>query len=84
MYVLLPAALVFAVGAVIVFVWAARSGQFDDVETPAVRILFDEPPAPGGTARRAAPSRPVVPGAGGGAQPALRTAQADKTRRDPR
>jgi cbb3-type cytochrome oxidase maturation protein len=33
---------VFAVAAVIVFVWAARSGQFDDLETPALRILGDD------------------------------------------
>jgi nitrogen fixation-related uncharacterized protein len=24
------------------FIWAVRSGQFDDLETPAVRILFDD------------------------------------------
>ncbi len=32
-----------------VFVWAVRSGQFDDLDTPAVRILTDddEPPPPG-------------------------------------
>lgn len=28
------------------FVWAVRSGQFDDTFTPAVRVLL-EPPAPG-------------------------------------
>jgi cbb3-type cytochrome oxidase maturation protein len=42
MYVLLPAALLFAIAAVVVFAWAARSGQFDDLETPAVRILGDD------------------------------------------
>ena len=49
MYVLLPAALLFAVAAVAVFAWAARSGQFDDLETPAMRILGDDeaPPAHG-------------------------------------
>ena len=25
-----------------VFVWAVRSGQFDDLDTPAVRILSDD------------------------------------------
>ena len=31
-----------------VFVWAVRSGQFDDLDIPAVRILADEdePPPP--------------------------------------
>jgi len=44
MFVLLPAALLFAAGAVIVFAWATRSGQFDDLETPAMRILGDDDP----------------------------------------
>ena len=24
------------------FVWAVRTGQFDDAHTPAIRVLFDE------------------------------------------
>ncbi len=36
----LLAALIF-LGA---FIWAVRSGQFDDNETPAMRILFDDGP----------------------------------------
>ncbi len=24
------------------FIWAVRTGQFDDNETPAIRILFDD------------------------------------------
>ncbi len=45
-FVLLPLALLIAAIAVGFFIWAARTGQFDDLETPAVRILFDDPPAP--------------------------------------
>ena len=30
-----------ASGFLIAFVWAVRSGQFDDTCTPAVRMLFD-------------------------------------------
>ena len=41
-FVLLPFALLFAGAALALFVWAARSGQFDDLQTPAVRILFDD------------------------------------------
>ena len=41
-YILLPAALLFAAAAVLVFGWATRSGQFDDLETPASRILGDD------------------------------------------
>lgn len=26
------------------FIWAVRTGQFDDNETPAIRILFDDEP----------------------------------------
>jgi cbb3-type cytochrome oxidase maturation protein len=42
MFVLLPASLLFALVAVVVFVWAARSGQFDDLETPALRVLGED------------------------------------------
>ncbi len=41
-FVLLPLALVFAAAALGVFIWAALSGQYDDVHTPAVRILYDD------------------------------------------
>ena len=35
---------VVAVGFLGAFVWAVRSGQFDDTETPPVRMLFDDHP----------------------------------------
>jgi cbb3-type cytochrome oxidase maturation protein len=41
-FVLLPLALLIAAIAVGLFIWAAKSGQFDDLDTPAVRILFDD------------------------------------------
>jgi cbb3-type cytochrome oxidase maturation protein len=41
-FVLLPLAMLIAAIAVALFVWAARTGQFDDLETPAIRILFDD------------------------------------------
>lgn len=41
-FVLLPLALLFAAAALGVFIWAALSGQYDDVHTPAVRILYDD------------------------------------------
>jgi cbb3-type cytochrome oxidase maturation protein len=41
-YILLPAALVLAIAAVIGFIWAVRSGQMDDLDTPATRILHDD------------------------------------------
>jgi cbb3-type cytochrome oxidase maturation protein len=49
-YLVLPLALLIVLGAVLAFVWAARRGQFDDLETPALRMLHDDearrPPAP--------------------------------------
>ena len=33
---------VVAGGFLVAFVWAVRSGQFDDTFTPAVRMLLDE------------------------------------------
>jgi cbb3-type cytochrome oxidase maturation protein len=41
-FVLLPLALLIAAIAVGFFIWAAQTGQFDDLDTPAVRILFDD------------------------------------------
>jgi cbb3-type cytochrome oxidase maturation protein len=42
LYVVLPLALLIASGAVLAFAWVVRSGQLDDVDTPARRILFDD------------------------------------------
>jgi cbb3-type cytochrome oxidase maturation protein len=44
-FILLPLALLIAGGMLVVFIWAARSGQFDDLETPARRMLHDDDPA---------------------------------------
>ncbi len=42
LFIALPIALLLATVAVVAFVRAARRGQFDDLQTPAVRILFDD------------------------------------------
>ena len=42
LYLLIPLALVFSALAVATFAWAARRGQFDDLVTPAVRVLHDD------------------------------------------
>jgi cbb3-type cytochrome oxidase maturation protein len=41
-YVVLPVALVMALVAVAAFTWATRKGQFDDLETPAMRAVLDD------------------------------------------
>lgn len=38
----LPFALLIAVAALIAFAWATRTGQFDDLETPGMRAIFDD------------------------------------------
>lgn len=44
LFIVLPLALVIVGVAVWAFVWAADRGQFDDLDTPAVRLLHDDPP----------------------------------------
>lgn len=46
LYVLIPLALLVLGAAVWAFFWAVGSGQFDDLDTPAVRILMDDDKAP--------------------------------------
>lgn len=41
-YVLVPLSILLLGIAVMVFFWAVKNGQFDDMESPAHKILFDE------------------------------------------
>lgn len=41
-FILLPLALGIALFFLAAYVWAVRTGQFDDTTTPAYRILLDE------------------------------------------
>lgn len=41
-YLLIGASLVVALIFLAAFIWAVKSGQFDDNETPPYRILFDD------------------------------------------
>ena len=42
LYILIIAALTVAIGFLIAFIWAVKTGQFDDTHTPSMRILLDE------------------------------------------
>ncbi|HEY5701004.1 MAG TPA: cbb3-type cytochrome oxidase assembly protein CcoS [Gammaproteobacteria bacterium] len=42
LFILLPASLALALVIALVFILAVRSGQFDDLEGPAHRILRDD------------------------------------------
>lgn len=44
--ILLPLALGIALFFLIAYIWAVRSGQFDDTTTPAYRILIEDAPLP--------------------------------------
>ncbi|MCS6920664.1 cbb3-type cytochrome oxidase assembly protein CcoS [Elioraea thermophila] len=52
---LIPLSLILGLGALALFLWALRSGQFEDLDGAARRILFDDDP-PRGT-----PSPPPSP-----------------------
>ncbi len=41
-FLVLPLALLIAAAAVAAYLWAARTGQFDDLETPRHRALWEE------------------------------------------
>jgi cbb3-type cytochrome oxidase maturation protein len=42
LYFILPLSFLFAAGIMYVFIRATLSGQWDDLDTPAYRILFDD------------------------------------------
>ena len=42
LYLLIPISLIFAVIIAWVFVWSVKSGQYEDMEGPAHRILMDD------------------------------------------
>jgi cbb3-type cytochrome oxidase maturation protein len=41
-FLVLPLALLVVFAAVIAYTWAARRGQFDDLTTPAIRMLHED------------------------------------------
>ncbi|MBA2919967.1 cbb3-type cytochrome oxidase assembly protein CcoS [Sphingomonas sp. MAH-20] len=43
---LIPLALLLGLSGLVAFFWALGSGQFDDMEGAALRILVDDAPAP--------------------------------------
>ena len=41
-YLLLPVALIIVVAIIVIFFWAVKSDQFEDLEGPAHRIIMDD------------------------------------------
>lgn len=42
LFVLLIFSLILGIGFLVAFFWAHNSGQFEDSETPALRMLYDD------------------------------------------
>ena len=63
LYIVLPLALLVVAAAVGAFVWATNRGQFDDLDTPSLRMLHDDE-LPGRL-----PELPDRPHDGGGGRP---------------
>lgn len=45
LFVLVPLAILLVAVFVGLYVWSSRSGQFDDLTTPAMRALHDDAPS---------------------------------------
>ncbi len=58
-FVALPVALVIGGAALVAFVWAARDDQFEDLDTPPSRALFEDLPAEDRDARGERPDPPA-------------------------
>jgi cbb3-type cytochrome oxidase maturation protein len=41
-FLLIFVSLIVAIGFLLIFFWAVKSGQYDDDYTPSVRMLFDD------------------------------------------
>ena len=46
LYLLIPLGLLLLALAIAAFFWAVRSGQFDDLETPAMSVVMDDDTKP--------------------------------------
>ena len=62
LYLLIPIAVVLVIAFVWAYAWSSKSGQFDDLTTPAMRILHEDPAPRAGGVRSVSPkSGPEFP-----------------------
>ena len=52
LYLLIPLGLLLLAAAIAAFFWAVRSGQFDDLDTPAMSVVMDDDTKPATANRR--------------------------------
>lgn len=50
-FLLILVSLIIAIGFLAAFIWAVKSGQYEDDYTPSVRMLFDDKPSSKSAAR---------------------------------
>jgi cbb3-type cytochrome oxidase maturation protein len=43
-FLLIPLSVLIATGFLLAFIWAVRSGQYEDTCTPSMRMLLQDPP----------------------------------------
>lgn len=60
-YALVPLSILLIGIAVLIFFWAVKSGQFEDLESPAHRILFDDDDEPGNKKDKPSDEPPAKP-----------------------
>ena len=61
LYLLIPVSVFLAAVALALFLWAMLTGQFDDLETPPLRMLFEEEAAPDAQLPAASPGDAAPP-----------------------
>jgi cbb3-type cytochrome oxidase maturation protein len=44
LFILIPLSILLAACFLWAFIWAVRSGQYDDTHTPSMRVLLDDAP----------------------------------------
>lgn len=42
LFFIIAISIIAAIGFLVAFLWAVKSGQYDDDQTPAMRILFED------------------------------------------
>ncbi len=59
-FLLIPLSILIAAGFLASFIWAVRSGQYEDTSTPSLRPLLDEPTPKLGAETLAVPPQPKI------------------------
>jgi cbb3-type cytochrome oxidase maturation protein len=57
-FILVIVAIIMAGAFLVTFIWAVKSGQYEDIYTPSVRILFDDPEMKGKEKKDPSPTLP--------------------------